>query len=72
MILEEFNNLALSIVDKEFPVREIPVTFNISMKLLANEIENDKPFNMLFPEFLEALCRIIDKASPIPPGERPV
>ena len=24
---------------------------------------------MVFPEFLEAICRFIDKLSPIPPGE---
>ena len=26
---------------------------------------------MFLPEFLEALCRTVDKASPIPPNENP-
>ena len=26
---------------------------------------------MFFPEFLEALCRAVDKASPMPPDEQP-
>lgn len=72
MILEEFNNFVLNFVDKEFPVRDIPICFNLSMKIQVNEIDFDKHYNMLFPEFLEAMCRIVDKFSPIPLGENPV
>lgn len=69
MILEEFTNLMLNMVDKEFPVREIPISFNLSMRLQINEIDSDRHNNMSFIEFIEAYCRIIDKYSPIPPGE---
>lgn len=72
MILDEFESLIANLVDKEFPVREIPISFNLSMRLQVNEIESEKHNNMLFPEFLEAVSRIIDKASPIPPGDTPV
>ena len=66
MILDEFNSMCLEIVDNEFPVRDIPLFYNYSMKLQINEINSDRHYNMLFPEFLEAFCRVIDKFSPIP------
>ena len=70
MLLEEFNVLVQNIVDiNEFPIREIPYIFNQSMNLQINEIYTDKHINMLLPQFLEAICRVIDKASPIPFGE---
>ena len=43
--------------------------FNISIRLVIDEIHSDKQYHMLFPEFLEALCRFIDKLSPIPNGQ---
>ena len=70
MLLDEFNNFVQSIVDiNEYPIRDIPLIFNQSINLQINEIYTDKHINMLLPEFLEALCRAVDKASPIPPGE---
>ncbi len=72
MNLEEFNNLMLNIVDKEFPVREIPICFNLAMKLQINEIDFDRHYNMTLPEFLEAFSRVIDKFSPMPPNENQV
>jgi hypothetical protein len=72
MWLDEFTQICLSIIDKEFPVREIPVCFNISMKLQTNEIDSERHYNMHFSEFLEAIARVIDKLSPIPPGENMV
>ena len=36
---------------------------------MTDEIHSDKQYNMLFPEFLEAICRFIDKLSPIPVDE---
>lgn len=68
MELKEFNDLILKIVDKEFPMREIPLIFNVSIKLQLNEIDYDRHYNMFFFEFIEAFCRIIDKFSPIPLG----
>ena len=50
-------------------IRDNPYIFNQSINLQVNEIYTDKHLNMLLPEFLEALCRAVDKASPIPPGE---
>ena len=68
MTCDEFNTLIQSFVDiNEYPVRDIPLIFNYSIKLQINEIYSDKHLNMLLPEFLEGLCRAIDKASPIPP-----
>lgn len=69
MVLEEFNNLMINIVDKEFPVREIPICFSLAMRLQINEIDYDKHTNMLLPEFLEAVARVVDKYSPTPTGE---
>ena len=70
MLLDEFNNFVQSIVDiNEYPIRDNPYVFNQSIRLQVNEIYTDKHVNMLLPEFLEALCRTVDKASPIPPGE---
>jgi hypothetical protein len=66
MILDEFNSMCLEIVDNEFPVREIPLYYNISIRLQVSEINSERHYNMLFPEFLEAFCRVIDKYSPIP------
>ena len=70
MLLDEFNNFVQSIVDiNEYPIRDNPYVFNQSINLQVNEIYTDKHVNMFLPEFLEALCRTVDKASPIPPGE---
>lgn len=72
MVLDNFNEFAMRLVDNEFPIREIPTMFNLSMKSQIDEIHSERIYNMAFPEFLEAMCRIIDKASPIPPDEKPV
>ena len=71
MNLDEFNNLVQSFVDiNEYPIRDNPIIFNYSIRLQINEIYSDKHCNMYLPEFLEALCRTVDKASPIPIGEK--
>ena len=69
LTLEGYTNLCNSLMDSDFPVKELPILFSISFRLTTNEIDNDKHYNMVFPEFLEAICRFIDKLSPIPPGE---
>ena len=71
LTLEGYTNLCNSLMDSDFPVKELPVLFSVSFRLTTNEIDYDKHYNMVFPEFLEALCRFIDKLSPIPPGEDP-
>ena len=69
LTLENFSSLCNKLIDSDFPIKEIPVIFNVSMKLQTDEINYDKHYNMIFPEFLEAICRFIDKLSPIPLGE---
>ena len=64
--MEDFQNNMEKIVDKDFIVRDIPKLFNLSIKTQINEIDNDKHIQMTFIEFLEAICRVIDKLSPIP------
>ena len=55
-------------MDDEFPVKEIPIIYSLSMRLQTNEIYKDNHINMRFPEFLEAFSRFVDKLSPAPPG----
>ena len=70
MVLDEFNSLIQNIVDiNEYPIRDNPFIFCQSIKLQINEIYTDKQLNMMLPEFLEALSRTIDRASPIPLNE---
>lgn len=70
MILEEFTNLMNLFIENDFPVREIPIMFIFSMRLQTSEINSDRHYNMLFPEFLEAFGRVIDRSCPIPPNEK--
>ena len=69
MTLDNFTQLCNRLMDSDFPVKDIPMIFNISIRLVIDEIHSDKQYHMLFPEFLEALCRFIDKLSPIPNGQ---
>lgn len=69
MTLDNFSNICQSLMDSDFPVKDVPVIFSVSMRLTSNEINFDKHYNMIFPEFLEAICRFIDKLSPIPNNE---
>ena len=71
MTYDEFNTFVLTFVDQnEYPVRDNPLLFNESIRLQINEILSDKHLNMFLPEFLEGMCRAIDKASPIPNDEK--
>ncbi len=67
--LDEFSNIINKLIDSEFPIKEIPTLFNLSMRLQENEIDFDRHYNMLFPEFLEAFSRFADKLSPLPLNE---
>ena len=71
LTLDNFTKLCLNLVDPDFPIKDIPVIFNVSIRLIKDEINYYKHYHMLFPEFLEAICRFIDKLSPIPEGEDP-
>ena len=71
MTYDEYNTFVLSFVDQnEYPIRDNPLLFNESIKLQISEIYSDKHLNMFLPEFLEGMCRAIDKASPIPNDEK--
>ena len=70
MVLDEFNSLIQSFIDiNEYPIRDNPYIFNEAISLQINEIKTDRHLNMYLPEFLEALCRAVDKASPMPNDE---
>ena len=71
MDLDEYNSFVLSFVDQnEYPIRDNPLLYNESIKLQISEISSDKHLKMDFPEFLEGMCRAIDKLSPAPPDEK--
>lgn len=67
--LDEFSLIVNTLMDSDFPVKEISIIFNLSMRLQVDEINFDRHYNMMFPEFLEAFARFADRLSPIPPGE---
>ena len=69
MWLEEFTNVCNALMDSDFPVKEIPTIYSLSMRLQVDEINKDNHINMRFYEFLEAFSRFVDRLSPIPPGE---
>jgi hypothetical protein len=71
MTLDGFNDLMIKIVDNLFPLRDIPISVNSSLRVVINELEGEKIFQLSFPEFLEAFCRVIDRYSPVPPGQNP-
>ena len=67
MNLDEYNAFINSFVDQnEYPIRDNPYYFNISLQLQINEINSERHLNMYFPEFHDAMCRAIDRASPVP------
>ena len=72
MILEEFTNLMNNFIESDFPVREFPILVIFSMRLQVNEISFERHYQISFAEFLEAFCRVIDKANPLAPNEERV
>jgi len=66
MYLDEFTSLVNYLVGDGFPIREIPLCFNSSIAFQVDEMFNDRHHHLIFPEFLEALCRVIDIESPTP------
>ena len=67
--LEDFIYIITNLMDNEFPVKEIPTIFILSIRLQVNEINSDRFYSMNFPEFLEGFARFADKMSPIPAGQ---
>lgn len=72
MDLEEFERVMMQIVDSEFPMRDIILSYNYSIRLQVNEVDSDRHLRLYFPEFIEAFCRVVDKYSPVPKDENPV
>lgn len=62
MTLDDFSGFVSSLVDKDLQVRDIPLFFNQAIHIQENEIDFERHYTMNFPEFIEAMCRIIDKA----------
>ena len=69
MWLEEFTSICNALMDSDFPVKEIPTIYSLSMRVQTDEINRDNHINMRFPEFLEAFARFADRLSPVPIGE---
>jgi len=69
MSLEEFTVFVYSIADKNFPKGDIPLYFNLSITNQVNEIDSGRHYKMEFKEFIEAMCRVVDKLSPHPPND---
>ena len=66
--LDEFFDLinGCGVVDDNFGKREIGCLYCLSMMTQKNELDNDKHFNMIIAEFIEATGRVADKLN-IPP-----
>jgi hypothetical protein len=64
MTMSEFIELVTNtkVVDDNFGAREIGILYNISMMTQMDEINKDRHIKMNFPEFVEAICRVADKA----------
>ena len=69
MGLDDFTN---TIIDYEFPVKNIPIIYCQSIKLQLDEINSDKHLKMFFEEFVEAMARVVDRLSPFPENDDPI
>ena len=71
MTLEDFNEFTLTFVDTiDYQINKTPLIFHISKKLQIDEITNNDFLYLNLIEFCEALCRVIDIYSPMPPEEK--
>lgn len=70
MCLEELTNICknMDLIDENFVERDINLAFNLSQMTEIDEINQDKNSQLQYVEFLEALARIAEKASPAPFG----
>ncbi len=69
MSLDEFTSYINNISDNDFPKGDIPIIFNICIRSQVNEVDSARHYRMIFPEWIEGICRVIDKVSPAPPNE---
>ena len=65
MTVDEFENMVLTagLVNDLHTTRDSAVAFNLAMLTQVNELELERHLQASFIEFLEAICRVIDKAS---------
>ena len=49
------------VLDDTFGSREIGPLFNLSMMTQKNELDFERHYNMILPEFIEAIGRVADK-----------
>lgn len=72
MCLEEFRDLCNDsrLVNENLVARDTDLVFSLAMMTRVDEVYKKDHLEMTYVEFLEALCRAIDKASiPTPPEE---
>lgn len=64
MSSEEFTDLCMwaEIVNDNFTVRDIDVSYNLAMMTRVDEVNKDQHLQMQFVEFLEAIARVADIA----------
>lgn len=72
MVIDDFIAFANTVIDSEFPVKVLPNFYCNSIKLQIDEINSEKHLQMFFEEFIEGMCRVIDKLSPIPEADDPL
>jgi len=74
MCLEEFQKLVgdAGMYSDKCGERDALLSYNYAMMTQVDELNSDRIFQMSFLEFLEAISRIIDLASPAPYGESDV
>ncbi|CDW85718.1 UNKNOWN [Stylonychia lemnae] len=65
MTVDEFENFVLTVplVNDLFGQRDSSVAFNLAMMTQVNELDQDRHLSATFIEFLEAFCRVADKAA---------
>lgn len=72
MGLDDFTSFTNTIIDYEFPVKNIPIIYCQSIKLQVDEVNSDKHLKMFFEEFVEAMARVVDRLSPFPENDDPI
>lgn len=69
--MDDFTNLCSIVIDSKYSIKTLPMTYAVSIKLQIDEINSDRHLQMYFDEFIEAICRVLDKLSPIPLEDDP-
>jgi hypothetical protein len=63
--IEEFISLFVDsgvlIIEQSIGNAELGAQYNMSMQTQINELEGDRHLQMQFDEFIEAICRVVEK-----------